>query len=61
MVRAAVEEDLQALIGLRCARCGGTPADAAGWLRQIAGLDHILVVQPSGQPPAAIDVTDEIS
>ena len=54
MVRAAVEEDLQALIGLRCARCGGTPADAAGWLRQIAGLDHILVVQPSGQPPAAM-------
>ena len=54
MVRTAQEEDLQALAALRRARCGVTTADAAGWLRNVAGLDHILVVQQAGQPPAAM-------
>ena len=54
MVRAAVEEDRQALIRLRCARSGGTEEDAAGWLCKVAGLDNILVVQPAERPPAAM-------
>lgn len=54
MVRTAQEEDLQVLAALRRKRCGGTSADAAGWLHNVAGLDHILVVQQAGQPPAAM-------
>ena len=54
MVRAAGEEDLQALVRLRCARYGGTEQDAAGWLCRVAGLEHILVVQPPEKPPAAM-------
>lgn len=54
MVRTAEAEDLQTLIDLRCARYGDSRADAAGWLQNVAGLDHILLVQPPEKPPAAM-------
>ena len=38
MVRTADTDDLEALVELRCARYGDSPADAAGWLQNVAGL-----------------------
>lgn len=54
MVRTADSRDLQALVDLRCARYGDTRTDAAGWLQNVAGLDHILVLQGTGSSPAAM-------
>lgn len=54
MVRMAGAEDLQALVDLRCARYGDTRADAAGWLQNVAGLEHILILQQPDHPPAAM-------
>lgn len=54
MVRMATAKDLQALIDLRCGRYGGDRAQASGWLQNVAGLDHILVVQAEEQTPLAM-------
>lgn len=54
MVRMADTDDLEALVDLRCARYGDTRADAAGWLQNVAGLEHILVLQQPGHAPAAM-------
>ena len=52
MLRKATEEDLSALVALRCKAAGTNRADAAGWLQNVAGLENILVLEKSGQPPA---------
>lgn len=55
MVRMAAAEDLSALVRLRSARYGDTPADAAGWLQNVAGLAHIFVLEKTqGQPEAML-------
>lgn len=54
MVRMATAEDLAALVELRCARYGQTPADAAGWLQNVAGLEHVLVLEQSGKTVAML-------
>lgn len=54
MLRKATEEDLSALVALRCKAAGTNRADAAGWLQNVAGLENILVLEKSGQPPAAM-------
>lgn len=54
MVRMAVAGDLATLVQLRCARYGDTPADAAGWLQNVAGLEHIFVVEQADTGPAAM-------
>ena len=54
MVRMAAADDLETLVRLRCARYGETPADAAGWLLNVAGLDNILVLEQAGHTPAAM-------
>ena len=54
MVRMADTDDLEALVELRCARYGDTRAGAAGWLKNVAGLEHILVLQQPGKAPAAM-------
>ena len=54
MVRMADTADLETLVDLRCARYGESRADAAGWLQNVAGLEHILVLQHPGKPPAAM-------
>lgn len=54
MVRTADTDDLQALVDLRCARYGESRDDAAGWLQNVAGLAHILVLQQQGKPAAAM-------
>ena len=38
MLRKATEEDLSALVALRCKAAGTNRADAAGWLQNVAGL-----------------------
>lgn len=57
MVRTADTDDLEALVDLRCARYGDSREDAAGWLQNVAGLEHILVLQQPGQVPAAMLAT----
>lgn len=54
MVRTAEPGDLESLMDLRCARYGDSRADAAGWLQNVAGLTHILVLQQPGKPVAAM-------
>ena len=54
MLRKATEEDLSALVALRCKAAGTNRADAAGWLQNVAGLENILVLEKNGQPPAAM-------
>lgn len=54
MVRMADTADLETLVDLRCARYGESRADAAGWLQNVAGLEHILVLQHPGKPLAAM-------
>lgn len=54
MVRMAAADDLETLVRLRCTRYGETPADAAGWLLNVAGLDNILVLEQAGHTPAAM-------
>lgn len=54
MLRTANTDDLNALVDLRCAQQGGTRADAAGWLQNVAGLDNVLVLCRPQEPPAAM-------
>ena len=54
MLRMATAKDLPALVELRRARYGGSRADAAGWLQNVAGLDHTLLVQAGGGPVQAM-------
>ncbi len=54
MLRMATAKDLPALVELRCARYGGSRADAAGWLQNVAGLDHTLLVQAGEAPVQAM-------
>ena len=54
MLRKATEEDMSALVALRCKAAGTNRADAAGWLQNVAGLENILVLEKNGQPPAAM-------
>lgn len=54
MVRMAVAEDLPALVRLRSARYGDSPADAAGWLQNVAGLEHVFVLEQQPGLPAAM-------
>lgn len=54
MLRTANADDLNAMVDLRCAQHGGTRADAAGWLQNVAGLDNVLVLHRAGEPPAAM-------
>ena len=51
MLRKATEEDLSALVALRCKAAGTNRADAAGWLQNVAGLENILVLEKNGQAP----------
>ena len=53
MLRKATEEDLSALVALRCKAAGTNRADAAGWLQNVAGLENILVLEKSGQSSTA--------
>ena len=48
MLRKATEEDLSALVALRCKAAGTNRADAAGWLQNVAGLENILVLEKNG-------------
>lgn len=54
MLRTANADDLNALVDLRCAQHGGTRADAAGWLQNVAGLENVLVLHRQAEPPAAM-------
>ena len=54
MLRMATAKDLPALVELRRARYGGSRADAAGWLQNVAGLDHTLLVQAGDGPVQAM-------
>ena len=54
MLRKATEEDLSALVALRCKAAGTNRADAAGWLQNVAGLENILVLEKNGQPAAML-------
>lgn len=54
MLRKATAKDMSALAALRCRAAGTSRADAEGWLQNVAGLENILVLEKSGQPPAAM-------
>ena len=54
MLRQATQQDLQALVALRCAANGSTAQDAQGWLLRIAGLNHIFVVEKESGAPQAM-------
>lgn len=51
MLRGATQDDLAALIRLRCAAYGGSVEDAAGWLQNIAGLENLLVLESGDADP----------
>lgn len=54
MLRKAIAEDLSALTALRRRAAKTSPADAAGWLQNVAGLENILVLEKAGQPAAML-------
>ena len=54
MLRKATADDLPALTALRCGAAKAPPADAAGWLQNVAGLENILVLEKNGQPAAML-------
>ena len=54
MLRKATADDLPALTALRCGAAKANPADAAGWLQNVAGLENILVLEKNGQPAAML-------
>ena len=45
MLRKATEQDIQPLAALRAGAFGETPAAAEAWLREVAGLDNLLLVE----------------
>ena len=51
MLRKATEEDMSALVALRCKAAGTNRADAAGWLQNVAGLENILVLEKAASLP----------
>ena len=54
MLRKATQDDLPALVALRCKAARTNRTDAAGWLQNVAGLEIILLLVKSGAPPAAM-------
>ena len=54
MLRKATQDDLPALVALRCKAARTNRTDAAGWLQNVAGLENILLLVKSGAPPAAM-------
>ena len=54
MLRKATQDDLPALVALRCKAVRTNRTDAAGWLQNVAGLENILLLVKSGAPPAAM-------
>ncbi len=52
MLRKATEQDIRPLAALRAEAFGETPAAAETWLREVAGLDNLLLVE-QGTAPAA--------
>lgn len=54
MLRKATQDDLPALVALRCKAARTNRTDAAGWLQNVAGLENILLLVKSSAPPAAM-------
>ena len=44
MLRKATQDDLPALVALRCKAARTNCTDAAGWLQNVAGLENILLL-----------------
>ena len=45
MLRKATQDDLPALVALRCKAARTNRTDAAGWLQNVAGLENILLLE----------------
>lgn len=54
MLRKATEQDIRPLAALRAGAFGEAPAVAEVWLRDIAGLDNVLVVEQGAALAAAL-------
>ena len=54
MLRKATEQDIRPMAALRAGAFGETPAAAETWLREVAGLDNVLVLEQDAAVAAAL-------